>query len=237
LWEEKHTKAFLDLKAMLISKPILQAPKYNGANFMVTSDGCAEGFTAVLSQRNCTKSPSRKWTECLHPIAFTLKWTSSTEQNYKPFLLEFAALKFALDKFLDIIWGFSVKIEMDCQALKDVLISNYLNAAHARWRDGILAHNIVDIRHMPGKLNVIADGLSRQWEGQPQDIGLLNGSKWTVSEDWEANTGLINYLLQISTKIEDSTASKVLEKFSNEPVFCKVVKAILQIDRGTEVRD
>ncbi|KAG2748792.1 hypothetical protein P692DRAFT_20643977, partial [Suillus brevipes Sb2] len=63
LWEEKHTKALLDLKAALVSKPILQAPKYDGSNFVVTSDGCAEGFAAVLSQRTRTQSPSGKWTE------------------------------------------------------------------------------------------------------------------------------------------------------------------------------
>lgn len=115
--------------------------------------------------------------------------------------------------------GFPVEVEMDCQALKDVLISNQLNAAHARWRDGILAHNIVDVRHVLGKLNVITDGLSRQWEGHPRDVGLLDGSEWTVSEDWEANTGLINDLLQISTNIENSTASQLLERFADELVF------------------
>jgi hypothetical protein len=36
---------------------------------------------------------------------------------------------------------------------------------HVRWRDGILAHNIIDMWHVPGKLNIIADSLSRQWEG------------------------------------------------------------------------
>ncbi|KAG2749753.1 hypothetical protein P692DRAFT_201674714, partial [Suillus brevipes Sb2] len=66
LWEETHTKAFLDLKAALVSKPILQAPKYDGSNFVVTSDGCAEGFAAVLSQRNRTQNPSGRWTERLH---------------------------------------------------------------------------------------------------------------------------------------------------------------------------
>jgi len=55
-----------------------------------------------------------------------------------------------------------------------------MNVAHACWRDGILAHRIIDVRHVPGKLNVIADGLSRQWEGQPRNIGLLDGSDWTV---------------------------------------------------------
>jgi len=49
-WEAKHTAAFLDLKAALVSRPILQAPRYDGSNFIVMSDGCQEGFTAVLSQ-------------------------------------------------------------------------------------------------------------------------------------------------------------------------------------------
>jgi hypothetical protein len=75
--------------------------------------------------------PSGKWVERLLPIAFASKRTSSTEQKYKPFLLEFAALKFGLDKFSDLIWGFPVEIKMDCQALQDVLLNDQLNVAHA----------------------------------------------------------------------------------------------------------
>jgi len=70
---------------------------------------------------------------------FTCKRTSAAEACYKPFILEFA-LKFSLDKFDDIIWGFPVKIETDCQALQDVLLSPELNATHACWHDGVLAH-------------------------------------------------------------------------------------------------
>jgi hypothetical protein len=183
------------------------------------------------------QSPTGKWTEHLHPIAFASKRTSATEQNYKPFLLEFAVLKFALDKFSDTIWGFSVEVETDCQALKDMIISNRLNTPHARWHDGILAHNIVDVRHVPGKLNVIVDGLSQQWEGHPRDVGLLDGSEWTVSEDWETHMGLINDLLQISTNIENSTALELLQRFKNEPVFLEVIQAMLQIDQGTTVHN
>ncbi|KAG1799654.1 uncharacterized protein BJ212DRAFT_1241382, partial [Suillus subaureus] len=64
-----------------------------------------------------------------------------------------------------------------------------------------------------------------------------DGSKWMVSEDWEDNTGLINDLLQISTNIKDSTALQLLERFTDEPVFREVVKAMLQIDRGTTVHN
>lgn len=114
--------------------------------------------------------------ERLLPIAFAFKRTSKMEQNYKPFLLKFMALKFGLDKFSDTIWGFLVEIETNCQALRDMLLNNHLNAAHARWRDGILAHRIVDVCHIPGKLNVIVDRLSRQWEGQLRDAELQDSS-------------------------------------------------------------
>ncbi|KIK41125.1 hypothetical protein CY34DRAFT_35444, partial [Suillus luteus UH-Slu-Lm8-n1] len=62
-WEAKHTTAFLDLKAALVSRPILQAPRYDGSNFVVTSDGCQEGLAAVLSQRVRRQKSSGKWVE------------------------------------------------------------------------------------------------------------------------------------------------------------------------------
>lgn len=101
-----------------------------------------------------------------------------------------------------------------------MLISEKMNAAHARWRDGILAHHIVDVRHVPGKLNVVADGMSRTWEGMPQEPG--DGSKWTVSEDWEHSHGLRHDLFAVNHH-EPSTLWK---RFHNEPVFQQVVEAL-----------
>lgn len=54
----------------------------------------------------------------MHPIAFTSKRTFTTEKKYKLYLLEFAALKFRLDKFSSIVWGFPVEIKTDCNHLK-----------------------------------------------------------------------------------------------------------------------
>ena len=42
------------------------------------------------------------------------------------------------------MYGYPVEVETDCQALRDVLMNDKLSATHARWRDGVLAHNIVD---------------------------------------------------------------------------------------------
>ena len=70
---------------------------------------------------------------------------SKVESQYKPFLLEFMVLKFTFNKFSDIIYGYPVEVEMDCQALRDILLSNKLIVTHAQWQDGVLAHNIVDV--------------------------------------------------------------------------------------------
>jgi len=231
-WNEAHDKAFIHLKAVITTEPVLKGPKWDGSPFVVTTDGCKDGFAGVLAQRFKTTLPSGRTVNKLHPIGFTSKRTSHTEEKYKPFLLEFTALKFSLDKFSNIIWGFPVEIETDCQALRDVMLNDKLNAAHARWRDGILAHQIIDVRHVPGRINVVADGISRKWEGTPRQGG--DGSEWTVCEDWEANTGLTNDILHVSTNDDITT---LRERFKNEPAFAEVIDAILMIKDSRSVRD
>ncbi|KZP24896.1 hypothetical protein FIBSPDRAFT_697792, partial [Athelia psychrophila] len=51
-WTNTHERAFLMLKAALVSDPVLQAPIFDGRPFIVTSDRrCKDRFGAVLSQR------------------------------------------------------------------------------------------------------------------------------------------------------------------------------------------
>jgi hypothetical protein len=116
-WNKVHDKVFIHLKAAITTEPVLKGPKWDGSPFVVTTDGCKDGFAGVLAQRFKTTLLSGHTVNKLHPIAFASKRTSHTEEKYKPFLLEFAALKFSLDKFSNVIWGFPVEIETDCQAL------------------------------------------------------------------------------------------------------------------------
>ena len=220
-WKEVHTKAFLELKKVLTSEPVLHRPHFDGHHFIVTNDGSQDAFGAVLLQRFTTALPNGKSVTKLHPLAFASKRTSKSEAKYKPFLLEFAALKFGLDKFSDVIWGFPVEIETDCQALRDVMMNDKLNATHSRWRDGILSQQIVEVRHVPGKTNVVADGLSRAAEGTPNEEG--DGSEWTVAEDWETVTGLVHDIFHMDTvcKVE-----LLLLCFASEPMFLEVIKSL-----------
>jgi hypothetical protein len=232
-WTDIHTKAFLDLKAEMTSEPVLRGPKWDGTPFIITTDGCQDTFGAVLTQRSEYTLPSGKVIKRLHPIGFASKRTSKTEEKYKPFLLEFAALKFGLDKFSDITWGFPIEVETDCQALRDHLMNDKLSATHARWRDGILAHQIIDVRHVPGRLNVVADGLSRASEGTDHEEG--DGSEWTVPEDWESNVGLTHDIFQL-TDANKPEVAKLRERFKKEPIFAEVIDAILELDHGANLR-
>ena len=234
LWKKEHEHAFLRLKVALISEPVLRGPKYDGTPFVVTTDGCKYGFAGMLTQRFTTVLPNGTEKTTLHPIGFSAKRTSPTEEKYKPFILEFAALKHALDKFGDTIWGYPVELETDCQALRDHLLSTTLNSTHARWRDAVLAHNIIDVRHRPGRLNVVADGLSRKFINTPKELG--DGHEWTVSEDWEARTRLANDILIIHTASTESTYNALRTRFADERVFIEIIDSILQLDHGKSLR-
>ena len=119
------------MKIALTCKPVLKGPKYDGTPFIVTTDGCKNGFAGMLTQRFTTVLPNRTERTSIHPIGFASKRTSTTEEKYKPFILEFTALKHSLDKFGNIIWGYPIELETDCQALRDHLLSGTLNSTHA----------------------------------------------------------------------------------------------------------
>jgi RNase H-like domain found in reverse transcriptase len=161
-----------------------------------------------------------------HPIAFASKRTSIAEAQYKLFMLEFAALKFALDKFNDIIWGFPGEIKTDCQALQNVLMSDTLNTTHARWCDGVLAHHIIDVCHIPGRVNLVGDGISWMDKGQPHREN--DGSSRSVTPDQEHAQGIYHDLFMVAAVI--STVHSLLsEHFINEAVFLQVLHALLGI--------
>jgi hypothetical protein len=87
--------------------------------------------------------------------------------------------------------------------------------------------------NVPGRLNVVADGLSRASEGTEIRIG--DGSDWTVSEDWEANAGLIHDIFQL-TDASTPEVAQLREQFKSEPIFAEVIDTILELDHGTNLR-
>ena len=75
-----------------------------------------------------------------------------------------------------------MEIETNCEALRDVLLSDKLNTMHACGGDGILAHQIIDVHHILGRI-LVRDRLSHQDEVSPHTEG--DGSCWKVVPDLE----------------------------------------------------
>lgn len=213
----------MDLKQALVAKPVLKGPRFDGTLFIITTDGRKEGFGAVLTQQHTSLLESGHVITTNHPIVYAPKRTSTTEEKYKPYILEFAALKFALDQFSDVIWGAPVEIETDCKALRDTLLSPKLSIAHARWRDSILAYHITDVRYRTGTSNTAADGLSCSFE--TQECTADDGSEWTVSEDWEVARGTVQDLFTVKQSLTLHTSEthtdieSLRQKFAKEPIF------------------
>ena len=233
-WTDEHQKAFITLKVLLSQEPVLKSPQYDGRRFRVTTDGSAEGFAGWLSQEFETTDKEGKRVSRWHPISYCSKRTSPSESRYEPFLLEFAALKYSMDEFSPYIYGTPVEIETDCQALRDCLLKDKMNAHHSRWMESILAYNIVDIRHRPGIHNPVADGLSRMWTNRKRTDA--DGSSWSVLPDWEATKGTTRDIMTMA--IGSGTPEHALEvMFKGDVFFAPIVRHLLGKTAGESIAE
>jgi len=151
----------------------------------------------MLAQRFKETRPGGKKIEKLHPIAYASKRTSLPKRGISRSCWNSQHSSSVWTNLTTSSGGFPVEIETDCQALRDVMLSDNLNATHARWRDGVLSHQIVDVRHIPGRINLVGDGLSRKDENLPHELD--DGSSWSVTPDWETARGLEYDLFSVET--------------------------------------
>jgi hypothetical protein len=154
-------------------------------------------------------------------------------------LLEFAALKFCLDEFDPYIYGTPIEIETDCQALRDCLLKEKMSTHHSRWKESILAHNIIDIRHRPGIENPVADGLSRMWQNRKRSPS--DGSTWSVLPDWETTRGIHNNVMSVDTSPPPTNATplpyELEDRFKGDTFFEPIIRHLLGHDAGSNISE
>ncbi|GFW82485.1 retrovirus-related Pol polyprotein from transposon 297 [Trichonephila clavipes] len=94
-WDEKCEKAFEELKAKLVSQPILFAPDF-ATDFILQTNACEEGAGIVFSQRIKGEE---------HLIVFLSKKFSKAERNYRTVKMELAAIVFGLKRLKHYLVG------------------------------------------------------------------------------------------------------------------------------------
>ncbi|CAM5072922.1 unnamed protein product [Natator depressus] len=108
-WTEECQEAFNQLKATLMSDPILRAPDFDKP-FLVTTDVSERGMGAVLMQ----KGPDQEF----HPVVFLSKKLSERESNWSVSEKECYAIVYALEKLRPYVWGWRFHLQTDHAALK-----------------------------------------------------------------------------------------------------------------------
>ena len=160
-------RAFNALKLALCSTPVLKDPVFDGRPFLVSTDGCKDGYGARLSQVFTEAGRSVE-----HPIAFASRRTEGREKNYDPNVIEVAGSLFGLNRFRSYTEGSPIVLRTDCTALTRILFNEKINPAHIRWRERFFAHDIVRAIHVPGRHNIVPDILSRiaHLDPRPEDL-------------------------------------------------------------------
>ena len=94
-------------------------------------------------------------------IAYAIRQLKKHEQNYPTHDLKMAAVVFALKIWRHYLYGVTCEIYTDHKSLKYIFQQRDLNLRQRRWME-LLKDYDCSILYHPGKVNVIADALSRK---------------------------------------------------------------------------
>ena len=152
-WSEQCQLAFNRIKAILSNSPVLIAPNFS-KQFKIAVDASDVGIGAVLMQEGTDKVD--------HPVCYFSRKFNKHQQNYSTIEKECLALLLALQHF-DVYLGttlYPISVFTDHNPLTFIHKIKNKNQRLLRWCLILQEYNL-DIKHIKGKDNVIADALSR----------------------------------------------------------------------------
>ncbi|KAL3577714.1 hypothetical protein D5086_019218 [Populus alba] len=200
-WTEHCEEAFVKLKNLLTSAPVIQPPDWS-LPFEIMCDASDYAVGAVLGQRK-DKKP--------YVIYYASKTLNSVQMNYTTTEKELLAVVFACDKFRSYLVGSPVIVFSDHAALKYLLSKKDSKARLVRWIL-LLQEFDITIKDKKGTENVVADHLSRLTTDSRSDITPIDDyfpdeSLFSVSTmPWFAN--IVNFLVSGQLPTHWSTQDK-----------------------------
>ena len=144
--DSPQEKAVNQLIEALSNAPVLASPDYS-KQFEISTDASDDAAGAVLQQEG-------------RPIAFISQKFSDTQRNWSTYDKELYAVVWALKQFRHYRNKFPIKLKTDNKAVSFLKAPADLNAKQSRWIYFVQGENI-EIDHVPGTQNVVADALSR----------------------------------------------------------------------------
>jgi hypothetical protein len=208
-WKEEQQKAFDSLKEAIKTGPVLALPDPN-LPFIVHTDASGFAVGAVLSQKQADGQ--------LRPIAFLSKKMLEAETRYPVHEQELLAIVHALKSWRHYLYGRKFTVLTDHHSLQYFKTQPMLSSRQTRWKD-IIANFDFDIIYIEGKTNIVADGLSRRADHQPE-VFPANATKHHSSE-------LLAYLNHTIAGANTRSNSKKVSNQAAEDIKPPAVKAEL----------
>lgn len=150
LWAKEQEGAFDKLKKQLSEPPILRQADET-LPFIIRTDASNYALGAVLLQGQGSDE---------RPVEYASRLLTSAERNYTTTEREALAVIWAVDKFRGYIDGAKVVIGTDHQPLRWLMGLKSPSGRLARWALRLQEYDL-EVMYTPGKLNAIADTLSR----------------------------------------------------------------------------
>ena len=153
VWTDDCQQAFDKVKLLLQKSPVLKSPDYEKP-FKLIIDSSDVGTGSVLVQEASDGLD--------HPVSYFSKKFLKYQKNYSVVEKETLDLVLALEHF-DVYLGstpFKIKIYTDHNPLTFLKTMKNKNQRLVRWSLALQEYNL-EIQHIPGSENVVADALSR----------------------------------------------------------------------------
>jgi transposase InsO family protein len=205
IWSAICEQAFVQLKELLTSQPVLALPD-DSRPFLIETDASdwAIGCSLLQADENGRT----------HPVAYDGRKLSTTEFNYPVHEKELLAIKNAIR-----VWRYYIDngketiVLTDHESLKYMQTTKTPSKRLARWIAEFQEYNL-RIQYRPGKYAIVPDAISRR----PDFLGALRDTQSNVSDDKFQNAMIA--LLEKGTEPEDPTFREVIlsqkDKFAIE---------------------
>ena len=155
-WGEPQQKAFAALKAAVSQQPVLVLPD-PALPYDIATDASGFAVGATLSQDQGRG---------LQPIAFLSQKMNAAQRNYPVHEQELLAVVAALKQWRHYLMGARFRVATDHKSLVYLRTQPHLSPRQTRWLEFLEQFHFA-IEYVEGKLNLVADGLSRRPDHKP----------------------------------------------------------------------
>jgi hypothetical protein len=215
-WTHECQESFNQLKFRLMSPLVLIMPDLQ-KGFDIYCDACRQGLGCVLMQE-------------VHVIAYESRQLWKHELNYPIHDLELAIVVHALKIWRHYIMGTKCQVYTDHKSLKYIFTQKDLNLRQHRWLDLIKDYDL-EIHFHPGKVNLVADALSRKEHVHAAIVTQLPDE---LVEDFERlNLGIVAHTEGITIEVQP-TLEQEIRKGQIEDAKIQETKDLMAEGRGPD---